>query len=141
MTENSAIFNARHGAGSFHPHRQLAPTAQDCLKRGNGANWRMTRQLSGECRLKQLNAVKDVRRAAALVNERYERPLHPGASMAARKSYAAEILEHYAGRPSARRESFGHPPHIGHHPATIGRAEKTLAIEDHTGGLVTVVPQ
>ena len=51
MTENSAIFNARHGAGSFHPHRQLAPTAQDCLKRGNGANWRMTRQLSGECRL------------------------------------------------------------------------------------------
>jgi hypothetical protein len=50
MTENSAIFNARHGAGSFHPHRQLAPTAQDCLKRGNGANWRTTRQLSGECR-------------------------------------------------------------------------------------------
>lgn len=28
----------------------------------------------------------------------------------------------------------------GHHPATIGRAEKTLTIEDHTGGLVTVVP-
>jgi hypothetical protein len=51
MTENSAIFNARHGAGSFHPHRQPAPTAQDCLKRGNGANWRTTRQLSGECRL------------------------------------------------------------------------------------------
>src|SRR3984893_18536289 len=39
MTENSAIFNARHGAGSSHPHRQPAPTAQDCLKRGNGANW------------------------------------------------------------------------------------------------------
>src|SRR6266513_2473469 len=37
MTENSAIFNARHGAGSFHPHRQPTPTAQDCLKRGNGA--------------------------------------------------------------------------------------------------------
>ena len=36
MTENSAIFNARLGAGSFHPHRQAAPTAQDCLKRGNG---------------------------------------------------------------------------------------------------------
>jgi hypothetical protein len=43
MTENSAIFNARHGAGSFRPHRQPAPTAQDCLKRGNGANWRTTR--------------------------------------------------------------------------------------------------
>jgi hypothetical protein len=56
MTENSAIFNARHGAGSFHPHRQLAPTAQDCLKRGNGANWRTTRQLSGECRPKFLRA-------------------------------------------------------------------------------------
>jgi hypothetical protein len=54
MTENSAIFNARHGAGSFRPHRQPAPTAQDCLKRGNGANWRTTRQLSGECRFKQL---------------------------------------------------------------------------------------
>ena len=52
MRKNSAIFNARHGAGSFHPHRQPAPTAQDCLKRGNGANWRTTRQLSGECRLK-----------------------------------------------------------------------------------------
>jgi hypothetical protein len=38
MTENSAIFNARHGGGSFHPHRQPAPTAQDCLKRGTGAN-------------------------------------------------------------------------------------------------------
>jgi hypothetical protein len=49
MTENSAIFNARHGAGSFHPHRQPAPTAQPCLKRGDGANWRTTRQLSGEC--------------------------------------------------------------------------------------------
>ena len=33
MTENSAIFNARHDAGSFRPHRQPAPTAQDCLKR------------------------------------------------------------------------------------------------------------
>ena len=52
MTENSAIFNARHGADSFRPHRQPAPTAQDCLKRGNGANWRTTRQLSGECRFK-----------------------------------------------------------------------------------------
>ena len=38
MTENSAIFNARHGGGSFHPYRQPAPTAQDCLKRGTGAN-------------------------------------------------------------------------------------------------------
>ena len=38
MTENSAIFNARHGGGSFHPHRPPAPTAQDCLKRGTGAN-------------------------------------------------------------------------------------------------------
>jgi Transposase DDE domain group 1 len=38
MTENLAIFDARHGAGSFHPHRQPAPTAQDCLTRGNGAN-------------------------------------------------------------------------------------------------------
>src|ERR1700730_3156559 len=54
MTENSVIFNARHAAGSFHPHRQPAPTAQDCLKRGNGANWRTTRQLSGECRMKQV---------------------------------------------------------------------------------------
>jgi hypothetical protein len=50
MTENSAIFNARHDAGSFHPHRQPAPTAQHCLTGGNGANWRTTRQLSGECR-------------------------------------------------------------------------------------------
>src|SRR5246127_1450486 len=33
MTENSAIFNARNGAGSFHPHRHAAPTAQDRLKR------------------------------------------------------------------------------------------------------------
>jgi hypothetical protein len=56
MTENSAIFNARHGAGSFHSHRQPAPTAQDCLKRGNGANWRTTRQqLSGECRYKPIS--------------------------------------------------------------------------------------
>jgi hypothetical protein len=52
MTENSAIFNARHGAGPFYPHRQPEPTAQDCLKRGEGANWRTIRQLSGECRLK-----------------------------------------------------------------------------------------
>jgi hypothetical protein len=59
MTENSAIFNARHGAGSFHPHRQLAPTAQDCLKRGNGANWRTTRQLSGECRLNLEAPIRD----------------------------------------------------------------------------------
>ena len=44
MRENSAIFNARHGAGSFHPHRQPAPTAQGCLKLGNGAIWRTTRQ-------------------------------------------------------------------------------------------------
>jgi hypothetical protein len=51
MTENSAIFAARHGAGSFHPHRQPAPTAQACLKRQNGANRRATRQLSGEFRL------------------------------------------------------------------------------------------
>jgi hypothetical protein len=55
MTENSAIFNARHGADSFRPHRQPAPTAQDCLKRGNGANWRTTRQLSGECRIHRLD--------------------------------------------------------------------------------------
>jgi SAM-dependent methyltransferase len=51
MTENSAIFDTRHGVGSFHPHRQPAPTAQACLKRGNGTNWRTTRQLSGECRV------------------------------------------------------------------------------------------
>src|ERR1700730_14218717 len=57
MTENSVIFNARHAAGSFHPHRQPAPTAQDCLKRGNGANWRTTRQLSGECRLYAKNLI------------------------------------------------------------------------------------
>jgi hypothetical protein len=38
MTENSAVFDARHGAGSSHPHRQPAPTAQVCLKRGKGAN-------------------------------------------------------------------------------------------------------
>jgi hypothetical protein len=42
MTENLAIFDARHGAGSFHPHRQPAPTAQDCLTRGNGANCERT---------------------------------------------------------------------------------------------------
>ncbi len=28
----------------FRPHRQPAPPAQDCLKRGNGANLRTTRQ-------------------------------------------------------------------------------------------------
>src|SRR3977135_26999 len=60
MTENSAIFNARHDAGSFRPHRQPAPTAQDCLKRGNGANWRTTRQLSGECRIEILEAVEAI---------------------------------------------------------------------------------
>ena len=43
-----------------------------------------------------------------------------------------------SGGSSARR--FGHPHVLGHHPATISRAEKTLTIEDHTGGLVTVVP-
>jgi hypothetical protein len=51
MTENSAIFDTRHGAGSSHPHRQPAPTAQVCLNHGNGVNWRATRRLSGECRL------------------------------------------------------------------------------------------
>jgi hypothetical protein len=40
---------------------------------------------------------------------------------------------------ASRRQTFGHT-HKGHHPATIGRAEKTLTIEDHSGGLVTVVP-
>jgi hypothetical protein len=29
---------------------------------------------------------------------------------------------------------------LGHHPATIGHAQKTLTIEDHTGGMVTMVP-
>src|ERR1700704_4340218 len=53
MRKNSAIFNARHGAGSFHPHRQPAPTAQEGLKIGNGAIWRTTRQLSGECWFKE----------------------------------------------------------------------------------------
>ena len=50
MTENWAFFNARHGVGSFHPHRQPEPTVQACLKRGKEASWRTTRQLSGECR-------------------------------------------------------------------------------------------
>ena len=36
MTENSAIFNARRGAGSFRPHRQPAPTAQDCQNAETG---------------------------------------------------------------------------------------------------------
>jgi len=35
---------------------------------------------------------------------------------------------------------FGHPHGMGHHPATIGRAQKTVTVEDHTGGLVMVVP-
>ena len=60
MTENSAIFNARHGGGSFHPHRQPAPTAQDCFKRGTRATAN-DRQLSGECRLK--NQARDCARA------------------------------------------------------------------------------
>ncbi len=55
MTENSAIFDTWHGAGSSHPHRQPAPTAQVCLKHGNGVNWRATRRLSGECRYKALS--------------------------------------------------------------------------------------
>ena len=72
MTENSAIFNARHGAGSFHPHRQLAPTAQDCLKRGNGANWRMTRQLSGECRSKPFAWTADPNKIIAAVKRGHQ---------------------------------------------------------------------
>jgi glucose-6-phosphate isomerase len=52
MTENSAICDTRHGAGSSYPHRQPAPSVQVCLKHGNGVNWRATRRLSGECRLR-----------------------------------------------------------------------------------------
>jgi hypothetical protein len=84
MTENSAFFNARHGAGSFRPHRQPAPTAQDCLKRGNGANWRTTQQLSGECRFhrasnKNLAGRKASRGAPKLVACRIDRaPAPPG---------------------------------------------------------------
>jgi hypothetical protein len=48
MTENSAIFDARHSAGSSHPHRQPAPMAQASLKHGNGVNWRATRRQSGD---------------------------------------------------------------------------------------------
>jgi hypothetical protein len=40
MTENLTIFDARHGAGSFHPIDSPRQTAQDCLTRGNGAIWR-----------------------------------------------------------------------------------------------------
>jgi hypothetical protein len=29
MTENSAIFDTRHGAGSSHPHRRRAPWGAD----------------------------------------------------------------------------------------------------------------
>ncbi len=43
----------------------------------------------------------------------------------------------YSHAPAKRdRKSFGHPHVVGHHPATIDRAQKTLTIEDHTGGLV-----
>jgi hypothetical protein len=40
MTENTAIFNARHGAGSFRPHRQPANGAglPKTRKRGKLAN-------------------------------------------------------------------------------------------------------
>jgi hypothetical protein len=41
---------------------------------------------------------------------------------------------------ASRRQTFGHQ-HRGHHLATIGRAEKPVVVEDHTGGMVTVVPQ
>jgi len=75
MTENSAIFNARRGAGSFRPHRQPAPTAQDCLKRGNGANWRTTRQLSGECRLTLSHNGQVGRAANPRLAPRFEGPL------------------------------------------------------------------
>jgi hypothetical protein len=44
------------------------------------------------------------------------------------------------GSPAPRRQAFGHQHGRGHHPATIGRAEKTLTIQDNTGGLVTVTP-
>lgn len=39
-----------------------------------------------------------------------------------------------SGGSSSRRLAFGHPHGIGHHPATIGRAQKTLTIEDHYRG-------
>ena len=39
-----------------------------------------------------------------------------------------------------RRRSFGHPNVIGHHPATVSRAQQSLIVYDNTGGLVTVTP-
>jgi hypothetical protein len=60
MTENSAIFDARHGVGLPHSHRQPAPLARACLKRANGANWRVTRRLSRECRNKVLRENPEV---------------------------------------------------------------------------------
>jgi hypothetical protein len=35
------------------------------------------------------------------------------------------------------RHSFGHP-HTGHHPATIGRRDAGITVQDNTGGLVSV---
>lgn len=73
----------------------------DELKRGGGTTGGLT--------LGQLNAIKDPRKAAAIVNRRYERPLHPGASMAARQNYAQRAYQAYgAGTPSAP----GAPPSI-----------------------------
>lgn len=54
MTENSAIFNARHGAGSFRPPRQAAPWGADLpetrergkLTSNPEAIWGMSAQLN-----------------------------------------------------------------------------------------------
>jgi hypothetical protein len=78
--------------------------------------------------------------------QRYMRD-HGGATLRVYPNGNAEVvpshsrLASYALVKHGRRASFGHPHVTGHHPATIGRVEKTLTVEDHTGGMVTVVPQ
>lgn len=77
--------------------------------------------------------------------------IHGGATLRVSPSGHAEVippgrspLASYAsgqatGASSPRRRSFGHP-HMGrgHHPATIGRKQQSMNIEDHTGGMVHV---
>ena len=69
------------------------------LKGGGGTTGGLT--------LAQLNAIKDPRQAAAVVNRRFERPLHPGASMAARQSYAQKAYQAYSGADATPSVSLG----------------------------------
>jgi hypothetical protein len=63
MTENSAIFDTRHGAGSSHPHRRRAPWGADLpetrergkLTSNPEAIWGMSAQLNPNPIVARLN--------------------------------------------------------------------------------------